>query len=133
MREHAAGHHDDHDAERRALVATTVAVGLLLATDLRLAAWGGEASRWLFEVPLALFAAVIGGGRVAVARAVHVQQVGAELTPADKAAWVQRHKHDGCALAMVGDGIHDAPALALAHGGTALRGGGTDFATPARS
>ena len=62
-------HHHDHqldhdpDAERRRLVAATAVVGLLLAADQVLAAWGSE-DRYLFGVSLALLAAVIGGGRV---------------------------------------------------------------------
>ncbi|HEX8200987.1 MAG TPA: hypothetical protein VF590_10895, partial [Isosphaeraceae bacterium] len=54
----------DHDAERRALVATTAVVGLLLGADLALAAWGEPAWRRPFGVSLALVAAVVGGGRV---------------------------------------------------------------------
>src|SRR4051812_19881718 len=54
----------DHDAERRALVATTVVVGLLLGADLALAAWGDPTWRRPFGVSPALLAAVIGGGRV---------------------------------------------------------------------
>src|SRR6185437_4261216 len=46
----------------------------------------------------------------AVARKVHLKAVEAELTPADKAEWVQRRKAEGRTVAMVGDGINDAPA-----------------------
>src|SRR5947209_9365460 len=53
----------DHEAELRTLVATTLVVGLLLAADLVLGAWGG-ADRRPFGIPLSLAAAVIGGGRV---------------------------------------------------------------------
>jgi Cu+-exporting ATPase len=64
---------------------------------------------------------------------VHVKQVEAELTPADKAEWVHRRQHEGRVVAMLGDGINDAPALALADAGIALGGVGTDIAAEAGS
>src|SRR5205823_1974206 len=69
----------------------------------------------------------------AVAKKVHVKQVEAELTPAGKAEWVQRRQHEGRVVAMVGDGINDAPALAMADVGLALGGVGTDIAAEAGS
>jgi P-type Cu+ transporter len=69
----------------------------------------------------------------AVARKVHVKQVEAELTPADKAEWVHRRQHEGRVVAMVGDGINDAPALAMADVGLALGGVGADIAAEAGS
>src|SRR5262249_61379629 len=69
----------------------------------------------------------------AVAKKVHVKQVEAELTPADKAEWVHRRQHEGRVVAMLGDGINDAPALAMADAGIALGGVGTDIAAEARS
>ncbi len=80
---------------------------------------------------------ILTGDRPAVARAVgkkvHVKQVEAELTPADKAEWVHRRQHEGRVVAMVGDGINDAPALAMADVGLALGGVGTDIAAEAGS
>ncbi len=63
---HDDHHHHDHDhaAELRALVATTVVVGILLGLDLALGLAGFDAYRRPFGVSLALLAAVIGGGRV---------------------------------------------------------------------
>jgi Cu+-exporting ATPase len=69
----------------------------------------------------------------AVAKKVHVKQVEAELTPAGKADWVHRRQNEGRVVAMVGDGINDAPALAMADVGLALGGVGTDIAAEAGS
>ena len=57
-------HDHDHDAERRdAGAGTTIVVGFLLGLDLAFGFWAPEWRR-PFGVPLALIAAVIGGGRV---------------------------------------------------------------------
>lgn len=68
-----------------------------------------------------------------LARRVHLTQIEAEKTPADKADWVHRRQHEGRVVAMVGDGINDAPALALADVGLALGGVGADVAAEAGS
>lgn len=79
---------------------------------------------------------ILTGDREAAAKQVaaslpQVQCMNAELLPADKAGWVEREMSRGKVVAMVGDGVNDAPALATATVGIALGGVGSDLAAEA--
>lgn len=78
--------------------------------------------------------AMVTGDRLGTARAIAaelgIERVIAEVRPEDKARVVAEERARGRIVAMVGDGINDAPALAGAHVGVAI-GTGTDIAVAA--
>ncbi len=67
----------------------------------------------------------------AVASRIGVDEFRAELLPEEKQSAIKEMKHKGLIVAMVGDGINDAPALALADVGIVMGGTGADVAIEA--
>jgi heavy metal translocating P-type ATPase len=116
------------------------ASSIFVAIDGKLAAVIGYADAPRKESRDVVFALKAGGRREivllsgdakasvdAVARSIGIDQAFAEMLPEDKAEKVRELQRRGKVVAMIGDGINDAPALAVADVGVSLDGG-TDVA-----
>src|SRR6185436_13795703 len=105
--------------------------GLLgLADPIKPSASGAVRQMRKMGLRLVLVTGDIRKAAIAVAGEVGIDEVEPQMLPAGKVEVVRRLQQSGCKVAMVGDGINDAPALAAADVGIAI-GTGTDVAIDA--
>ena len=106
----------------------SVVIGALAVED-QIRPESGEAVKALHDLRVRV-AMITGDSQTvadSVAKRLGIDEVAAQVLPADKASAVKRFQSGGKEVAMVGDGVNDAPALATADVGIAI-GAGTDVA-----
>jgi Cu2+-exporting ATPase len=106
----------------------SVVIGALAVED-EIRPESGEAVKALHDLQVRV-AMITGDSQTvadSVAKRLGIDEVAAQVLPADKASAVKRFQSGGKEVAMVGDGVNDAPALATADVGIAI-GAGTDVA-----
>ena len=102
----------------------TLAAVLCICDPLRMEA--AQAVRALHDCGISRVVMMTGDNRrtaQAVARAVGVDEVHAEVLPEDKAAYIRQAREKGHTVIMVGDGVNDSPALSEADVGVAISTG----------
>ncbi len=127
LEERARAHEDQGHTAVFVAVDGAPAGVIALADALRPEAAGAIAALKAQGIGVSLLTGDNGLAAGAVADAVGIRDVRAEMTPGGKAEAVGALKAAGKVVAMVGDGVNDAPALAVADVGVAM-GGGTDVA-----
>jgi Cu+-exporting ATPase len=127
------------DAERHVAAGRSVAVvvvndtalGLVvISDDVKDSAGPALSALRALGLDLVLLSGDTRAAAAMVGRDVGIHRVIAEVAPGDKAERIRQMRQDGRVVAMVGDGINDAPALAEADVGIAI-GTGTDVAVEA--
>lgn len=103
---------------------SAVAMGLVILSDsLKEEAKGAIALLHQLSIKTVLLTGDNSSSAREVARALKIDEVHASLKPEEKLKILEEYKKSGEIISMVGDGINDAPALAVAHVGMAMSSG----------